>query len=398
MKSALFESIGFDRNSRREFLAGSVGACLGTRCSVSKEPSKSYKGANLILIRFGGGVRRAETIREPHKTYCPFLIHEMAGKHGVLLPKVEIASDPGVETSHGQGTLYILTGRYDKYKDITGKFLSERFVPQAPTLFEYFRQAYDIPAHKAILINGEDRPQEEFFSFSNNHLFGVQYRCQVLSLYRYKLWLTRRQLAEKLDDATKGELVKKLKKLEEKNYRGNEMLEQSPGIDEFWQQWRNYYGDSGLVNPRGDQLLTELALQAIEKIQPRMLMINYQDPDYVHWGPPAFYTRSISIIDDGIKRIWNAVQVNERYRDNTVFAVVPDCGRDHNRATSVPFQHHFGSKSSREIFAIFSGPGIGKGTVLDQMVDQIDIAPTLAKLMGFETAQSSGKIIHKILV
>jgi hypothetical protein len=38
---------------------------------------KNYSGPNIILIRFGGGVRRLETIQQPHQTYCPFIYHEL---------------------------------------------------------------------------------------------------------------------------------------------------------------------------------------------------------------------------------------------------------------------------------------------------------------------------------
>ncbi len=42
--------------------------------------------------------------------------HELA-KRGTLFTDVIVDSEHGVETSHGQGTLNILTGMYDDYKD-----------------------------------------------------------------------------------------------------------------------------------------------------------------------------------------------------------------------------------------------------------------------------------------
>src|SRR5438105_2389342 len=41
-----------------------------------------YKGPNVVLVRFGGGVRRQETIDWPEKTYCPFVYHELVQKQG----------------------------------------------------------------------------------------------------------------------------------------------------------------------------------------------------------------------------------------------------------------------------------------------------------------------------
>ena len=104
---------------------------------------------NVIVVRFGGGVRRRETVEFRDKTYCPFILHELAEKRGVLCSNVSIANDFVAEngvrdscvTSHGQGTLYILTGQYDKYEDIAHQPLAERFVPHRPTIFEYLRPA-----------------------------------------------------------------------------------------------------------------------------------------------------------------------------------------------------------------------------------------------------------------
>src|SRR5438105_11041401 len=115
-------------------------------------------------------------------------------------------------------------------------------------------------------------------------------------------------------------------------------------------------------------------------------MINYQDPDYVHWGNPHFYTRAISIIDEGIRQIYETVQADEEYRNNTVFLVVPDCGRDNNRCMSVTYQHHFNSRSAHQIFAVAAGPGIAHSRVaVDRPRQQIAVAAALGKIMNFPT-------------
>src|SRR5260221_9638517 len=126
--------------------------------------------------------------------------------------------------------------------------------------------------------------------------------------------------------------------METRDYRvENRARVATPQLDAFWRKWREHYGRSGMVNPRGDRLLTTLSLWALRELKPKFMMINYQDPDYVHWGPRQFYHRAISIIDEGVREIYNATQGDEQYRDNTVFVVVPDCGRDSNRSMPVPY-------------------------------------------------------------
>ena len=350
-------------------------------------PRLPYKGPNVILVRFGGGVRRLETIQAPEATHCPFLYHELYKKRGFLFNNIDIASTPGIDTSHGQGTLYLLTGKFDHYEDITRKPFADRYEAKIPTIFEYFRKHYDVPDHQALIINGEDRINEEFYTFSNHHLFGVRYRSTVLSLYRFKSYLLREELkSAKLADKEQEEKTKQLREMENKDYRVQDRRVTSPELDAFWADWRQYYGRTGLVNPRGDRVLTELALRSIRQLRPKLMMINYQDPDYVHWGNPNFYTRAISIIDDGIRQIYNAVQADPAYRDNTVFLIVPDCGRDNNRCMSVSFQHHFNSKSAHEIFAIAAGPGIAHSvTAVDRPRQQIAVAAAVGKIMKFPT-------------
>ena len=387
-------------NRRRTLKLGTVGiTSLLVNPSLSinylaKKREFSYQQPRVIIIRFGGGVRRQETI-DIKGTYAPFMRHTLASE-GTLFSNMELEQSDSVTTSHGQGTLYILTGKYKKYEQ---EFLNDNFEPSIPTLFEYLRKQYHIPEEETLIINGEDRTSEEFYSFSNHHSFGVNYRSQVLSLYRFKINLLKKQIIT--NQFTDKELEKKqeeLEKLLEKNYRPNQELSEPLKLTQFWEEWEKMYGESGLVNPRGDSLLTELAVWAINRLKPKLLMINYNDPDYVHWGYKSHYTRGISIIDQGIKRLVDTIKLAEEYRDNTVLCIVPDCGRDSNPFLSVPYQHHFNSKSAHEIFAFFWGKGINKNKVIERQVSQIDIAPTIAKIMGFNADYAEGNILEEVFI
>jgi hypothetical protein len=371
---------------RRTFLktVATGAALLPTAPALLAGPTQpEYRGPNVVIVRFGGGVRRRETI-DPDHTYAPFLCHELT-KRGTLFKNMEIDWLEGVETSHGQGTLYIVTGKYDRYKDVRGQFLGERFEAKVPTVFEYLRKEFDVPEHQTLIVNGEDRTNEEFYTFSNHHLFGVHYRSNVLSLYRFKTYLLRRNI--QLGKWSGKELEhkkKELAKLEAVDFRNTEKNGQGPEITHFWDGWRQHYGETGFVNPRGDRLLTELTIRALRELRPKLIMVNYNDPDYVHWGNMTHYTRGIAIIDEGLRQLVATVEADEQYRNNTVFVIVPDCGRDTNPLAAVPCQHHFGSRSSHEIFALIFGPGIARGEVVDKRHDQSSVARTIGKVMGFE--------------
>jgi hypothetical protein len=107
------------------------------------------------------------------------------------------------------------------------------------------------------------------------------------------------------------------------------------------------------------------------------------------------YTRGIAIIDEGLRQLVATVEADEQYRNNTVFVVVPDCGRDTNPLAAVPCQHHFGSKSSHEIFALIFGPGIARGTIVDKRSDQSSIARTIGQVMGFDARFANDQILEE---
>jgi hypothetical protein len=376
---------------RRSFTLGTLGLAAGLANpfpALAQGPA--YRGPNVVLVRFGGGVRRAETIDEA-ATWAPYLRHALAPR-GTFIPDLRIDRLDGVNTSHAEGTLNLLTGRYLAYRDASD-VLSDRLEPTEPTLFEYLRQAFDIPSHQVLLVNGEDRPQEEFFTFGAGDHFGIDYRSEMLSLHRYKLYRTKMQLAEgRLDEPDLARVAMERQALLTADPRGA-TPDPSPEVEAFWARWRADFGDDGLRNPRGDRLLTELSVRALRELQPRFLMVNYQDPDYVHWGNPSHYTRAISVIDEGLQRLVAAADADPFYRDNTVFVITPDCGRDANPLAEVPFQHHFNSRSAHETWAVIFGPGIGKGTV-DRQVDQSAIAPTIAAAMGFAATRAEGSAIE----
>lgn len=377
--------------SRRSFQT-SLGAAVAASALGGPALAKPYAGPNVVLIRFGGGVRRQETIADPTNTYAPYTRRVLA-KRGVLIPNMMIDQINGGNTSHAEGTLNLLTGRYNAYTDAGSKFLQDRLQPTEPTLFEYLRSAFDLPSHQALLINGEDRPQEEFFTFGPEGHYGIDFRSEMLSLHRFKLY----KFARILEEGGRPEDEMRAAQTAYDDLMAADARpftpDQSPPIQEFWARWRDHFGEDGFRNPRGDRLLTELALWAIRDLKPRLMMINYQDPDYVHWGNASHYTRAIQVIDDGIRQVMTTLDTDEHYRDNTVVVITPDCGRDANPLMSVPFQHHFNSRGAHEVWALIVGAGVVQDRMYDRQIDQTAMAATIANVMGVRAKRAEGDVL-----
>jgi hypothetical protein len=109
------------------------------------------------------------------------------------------------------------------------------------------------------------------------------------------------------------------------------------------------------------------------------------------------YTRGIAVMDEGLRQLVAAVEEDEACRGNTIFAIIPDCGRDNNPYVDVPCQHHFNSRSSHEIFALLFGPGIAKGQVIDKTADQSQLVSTLGKMMKFDTAKAESRVLEEAI-
>jgi hypothetical protein len=383
--------------SRREFARATLGLAatsLLSRQSLAQTPVHPYRGPNVIIIRYGGGVRRRETIDTQH-SYSPYLAKTLLPQ-GTLFPLMRIEAREGIVTSHAQGTLNILTGRYDRYENVSRRLGQEAFEAKSPTLFEYLRAAYDVPAHQTLIVNGENRPDEDILVYSTDPHHGIRYHSSVVSLTQFKAHLLRRRLADStLQGKERTDAETQLRNLESSNLN-REIVRPSQPLEAFWDGWRRDYGDSGLINARGDRLLTALSLRAMKELKPKLMLVNYQDPDYVHWGNASHYTRAIAIIDDGIRQIVEAAAIEPNYRANTVFIVTPDCGRDDNPLMKVPYQHHFNSRASHEVWAFAFGRGIARGTVVDKVVEQASIARTVGQLMGFDAKSAEAPALEEV--
>ena len=368
-------------------------ACLhgqGNLTALAFEFSPSVEATSADTVTFDvSGLDRLIGLPQEIASAIARRVHETGAKASVA---VAANPDAAICAARGfRGTSVI------PYGD-EGKFLGARFEPKVPTVFEYLRKSFAVPPHQTLIVNGEDRPDEEFYAFSNHFAYGINYRSNMLSLYRFKAWLMGQQVAEgKLSDKQIELRKKELAKWEKVDYRTKGDDRQGPKLEAFWQRWREYYGDSGLVNPRGDRLLTELTVRALRELRPRLIMVNYQDCDYVHWGNLSHYTRAVSIMDEGVRQITETVEADAEYRSNTIFVVVPDCGRDSNPFADVPCQHHFNSRSAHEVFALFIGPGVPRGAVVDRRVDQSQVAATVGRLMGFKSEFAEQRILEEAI-
>lgn len=158
-------------------------------------------------------------------------------------------------------------------------------------------------------------------------------------------------------------------------------------------------------------------LREVPKRHPRLLVIHLGDADEEahlhqrvqrkvgqHYGI-FHYHQALRQDDYLLGRIWDALQGDPFYRDNTYLFVTTDHGRDtaedpaqwasHGRCIAEKIRTKPCSGCSG-VFALAVGPGIpvktARGTYL-----HTDIAPTIAKLLGVSFPSATGKPIREIV-
>ena len=75
----------------------------------------------------------------------------------------------------------------------------------------------------------------------------------------------------------------------------------------------------------------------------------------------------------------------------TTLIVMNEFGRDPDGSgTNGFFNHRTDTESCRMAWSMVLGPGAGKPQVVERVVRQIDMAPSIASWMGFECTQAAG--------
>ena len=157
-------------------------------------------------------------------------------------------------------------------------------------------------------------------------------------------------------------------------------------------------GNAGLGSGYRDDSTTFANLQSkLSTNHIRLALVNFKQPDASgHANDSLGYLQGIITTDNYIYQLWQQIQNDPFYKDQTTLIVTNDHGR-HTAGHLDGFVSHgdscYGCRHI-ELFAI--GPDFKKNYVTDWHYEQIDIANTVAELMGFYMPTSKGKVIKNI--
>jgi hypothetical protein len=144
-----------------------------------------------------------------------------------------------------------------------------------------------------------------------------------------------------------------------------------------------------------DRKVLETALSVMREHQPRLMFLNFGYTDHIgHLGTFDEYTRAVTNVDALFADLWAAIQADPEYRDSTTLILTNDHGR-HDDAHGGFHGHGDGDEGCRHVFFLVLGPDTRQGAVVADPAEQIDIAPTVGELLGFQTPLAEGRVLSE---
>jgi hypothetical protein len=369
--------------NRRQFLrtvagVGATAAAIGmSSYNTCAAPLKKRK---TVVVTFGGGARDEETFAPDGQENIPNLLYKLAPQstfysqvvnHGIL--------------GHYVATASLATGVYETFNNFA------TIPPHHPTVFEYFRKGLARPAKDAWVVapsNGFNRIGE-----SDSRGYGAGLGAGVI--------LPKHLLKAALPEAVGSGYEHLLQDNYEDPFyvpalAGNEV--QLRQLEDILRLSMSDFTKNALSLKSPDELSVYVAKELMRQLAPSLLWITLHDMDIAHSGAYSLYIEGIQRTDRLCAEIWDAIQSNPEYANNTTLFMLPDFGRDpDDDAGGNGFQHHrTGDALSRTTWIMVLGPGIREGEIVERPVDSLDLVPTLGALHGFATPQSQGHPLQEI--
>jgi len=168
--------------------------------------------------------------------------------------------------------------------------------------------------------------------------------------------------------------------------------------------WMNFFcpsincGINGLGSGnRNDSLTYKTTIEILTEYHPKLVLINFMEPDVSgHSGNWKAYLNGITKTDGYINGIWQFLQIDSIYRNNTTLFVTNDHGRHLDGVANGFVSHGDTCEGCRHISLLVCGPNIKEGEIIDTRRELIDIPTTIASMLKFKIGNVDGQIMNEI--
>jgi arylsulfatase A-like enzyme len=137
-----------------------------------------------------------------------------------------------------------------------------------------------------------------------------------------------------------------------------------------------------LDDVRDDAYTFRVAMEALPRTRPRVLLLSLGVDDYAHRGRYDQYLHASHQFDANLKELWETLQAHPQYRDTTTLIIATDHGRGHTPRDWR--DHNADTPGSDEIWLAVIGPDTPR---LGERADASEatlgqVAATIAALLG----------------
>jgi len=148
----------------------------------------------------------------------------------------------------------------------------------------------------------------------------------------------------------------------------------------------------------GDDWVWDRIDEALSAHEVDLMMVNLHRTDRMgHSGDWDGYLDTIHQAALDAAAFWDRLQADPVYRDNTLLLVTTDHGRHLDGVENGWISHGDECVGCRQVFLLALGPGIRQGYSSWAPCSFLDVAPTVAHLMGLELPYHRGRVLTEIL-
>lgn len=339
----------------------------------------------LIVILFGGGIRSSESIEDPEHRYIPYLWNEMVPR-GTLFTNMRVEH----RIVHPNAAGSIMTGHWEWDDNDWSRPVAH------PTIFEIYRKVRGAPdtaawafVYASILAKTGE---------SLDPAYGRKYAANVVEPPTIP-----RLTAEKMDElmvraASLGlaeaemEAARECAKLARSTSRiamgGLRSKEARSFLNEQYAIWKEGNGTTS-----HDAFLADRAIACMKRFAPSVMAIDFGEIDCGHYGSWSRYVEAIRRTDELTWKIWRATEESEDYRGKTLLLILPDHGRELERAGGWGFIHHSNfytnegvDEGCRRVWMLALGPGVKAGGRIEKAIPSTTVAATGLQFLGLEAS------------
>lgn len=348
-------------------------------------------GRRVIIVTFGGGVRYSETFAPEGLRNIPRLAQMRP--QGFFFRN---CINSGV-LSHFNSTASILTGNWQRVDDFGFQ------PPSGPTLFEYYRKATKAPPMDAWVV--ASNKSFATMGASGERAWGSPYGANVV-LPKQLLIDAVKEVVKKggTGVADRDNVLHQLESILSEGYEGVGWTIFKAGkqldaqVRDTLTRGLVQYVNGPEAPTSGDELTFFITREVMREFAPRVMLVNYWDMDVAHWGSYSLYLQAVTRTDRLTGMLWDEIQSNPHYKDNTTVLILPELGRDGDMNAANGFlNHRSGDASCRNIWMLAMGTGMKPGET-ERPVHHIDVAATAASLLGISTEGLAGQPAREILL